>query len=172
MSILSEEGIQWIRAKSGDNSFPNSILSSLSDDNSSSYWRPDVYHDLFASRVFKPLPSRAEVFALLKDYFRTVNVLFPVYHEPTFMRLVEWQYTQQTCNDAARWASINVMLALAYRYRLSNSLRPERDNERAWMYFKNAMSVLTELTLRRTDLLSIQALLGMVCYCPIYLTCI
>lgn len=163
LSILSEEGIQWIRAKTGDNSFPNSLFSSFSNDDSSGYWRPDVYHDLFASRVFKPLPPRAEVFSLLNDYFRTVNFLFPVYHERTFMRMVEWQYTQQTCNDAARWASINVMLALAYRYRLSNSLRPERDNERAWMYFKNAMSVLTELTLRRTDLLSIQALLGMVC---------
>ncbi|KAL2013226.1 hypothetical protein VTN00DRAFT_751 [Thermoascus crustaceus] len=115
LSILSEEGIRWIRAKTGDNSFPNSLFSSFSNDDASSYWRPDVYHDLFASRVFKPLPQRAEVFSLLKDYFRTVNFLFPVYHEGTFMRLVEWQYTQQTCNDAARWASINVMLALAYR---------------------------------------------------------
>lgn len=98
----------------------------------------------------------------MKDFFRTANRLFPIYHEETFMRIVEWQYTQQTCDDAARWASINIILSLAYEYRLSNSLKPEKDRERAWMYFKNAISVFTELTLRRTDLLSVQALLGMV----------
>lgn len=78
------------------------------------------------------------------------------------MRMVEWQYTQQTCDDAARWASINIILSLAYEYRFSNSMKPEKDRERAWLYFKNAISVFTELTLRRTDLLSVQALLGMV----------
>ena len=98
----------------------------------------------------------------MKDFFRTANRLFPIYHEESFMRMVEWQYTQQTCDDAARWASINIILSLAYEYRFSNSLKPEKDREKAWMYFKNAISVFTELTLRRTDLLSVQALLGMV----------
>ena len=121
-----------------------------------------MFHDLFACKVFKPLPPRSEVFSLLNDYFRTINRLFPIYHEPAYMELVEWQYTQQTCNDAARWASINISLALAYEYRFSNSLKPEKDREKAWLYFKNAMSVFSELTLRRTDLLSVQALLGLV----------
>jgi hypothetical protein len=79
------------------------------------------------------------------------------------MRMVEWQYTQQTCTDVARWASINILLALSYRYRPSHGPRPEKDNERAWLYFKNAASVFTELSLRRSDLLSIQTLLAMVC---------
>lgn len=77
------------------------------------------------------------------------------------MQLVEWQYTQQTCDDAARWASINIILALAYEYRFSNSQKSEKDREKAWFYYKNALSVFPELVLRRTDLLSVQALLGM-----------
>jgi hypothetical protein len=83
------------------------------------------------------------------------------------MRLVEWQYTQQTCNDAAWWASINIILALAYEYRTSDNMKPERNREKAWLYFKNAMSVFPELALRRTDLLSLQALLALVCSCLI-----
>lgn len=161
MSILSREGIEWIKRKAGDMRFLSFLTSDSSHDSPWDYWRPDVFHDLFGSQVFKALPSRAEVFSLLKDYFRTMNRLFPLYHEDSFMRLVEWQYTQQTCDDAARWASINVILSLAYEYRFSNSLKPEKDREKAWLYFKNAMSVFTELTLRRTDILSVQALLGM-----------
>ncbi|KAJ5602010.1 hypothetical protein N7510_011544 [Penicillium lagena] len=161
LSILSPQGIEWIKRKTGDVSFLKVLFSDSARDTPWNHWRPDVFHDLFASKVFKPLPSRSEVFSLMKDFFRTANRLFPIYHEETFMRMVEWQYTQQTCDDAARWASINIILSLSYEYRLSNSMKPEKDREKAWLYFKNAVSVFTELTLRRTDLLSVQALLGM-----------
>lgn len=98
----------------------------------------------------------------MKDFFRTANRLFPIYLESSFMKMVEWQYTQQTCDDAARWASINMVISLAYEYRYSSRHKSEKDKERAELYFKNAMSVFTELALKRTDLLSIQALISMV----------
>lgn len=160
MSILSRDGIEWIKNKTGGAAALAPIFSNTNHDSPCNYWRPDVFHDMFSSKVFKPLPPRAEVFSLLGDYFRTVNRLFPLYHEESFMQLVEWQYTQQTCDDAARWASINIILSLAYEYRFSNSQKSEKDREKAWLYYKNAMSVFAELTLRRTDLLSVQALLG------------
>lgn len=130
------------------------------------HWRPDVFHDLFASQVYKPLPPRAEVFSLIKDFFRSANRLFPIYHEPAFMKLIEWQYTQQSCDDAAIWSSINIVICIAYEFRFSNSLKPEKDREKARLYFKNAISNFTELALRRTDLLSVQSLLSMVCPIP------
>ncbi|KAL4905402.1 fungal-specific transcription factor domain-containing protein [Aspergillus multicolor] len=161
LSILTREGVEWIKTRSGEATSLNSLLSNSNFDSPWAQWRPEVFHDLFASKVFKSLPPRAEVFSLLQDYFSTVNLIFPLYHEKTFMQLVEWQYTQQTCDDAARWASINIMLALAYEYRFSNSQKSEKDREKAWLYYKNALSVFPELVLRRTDLLSVQALLGM-----------
>ncbi|KAI9376711.1 fungal-specific transcription factor domain-containing protein [Aspergillus egyptiacus] len=161
LSILTREGIEWIKNRSGEENSLDTLLSNSKFDSPWAYWRPDVYYDLFSSKVFKPLPPRGEVFSLLGDYFRTMNVIFPLYHEETFMKLVEWQYTQQTCDDAARWASINIILALAYEYRFSNNQKSERDREKAWLYYKNALSVFPELVLRRTDLLSVQALLGM-----------
>ncbi|RAQ52896.1 Zn(II)2Cys6 transcription factor [Aspergillus flavus] len=161
LSILSRDGIEWIKSKTGESRFLTLLHENKDHDNPWDHWRPDVFHDVFSSTVFKPLPPRAEVFSLLKDYFRTVNRLFPLYHEATFMQLVEWQYTQQTCDDAARWASINIILSLAYEYRFSNCQKSEKDREKAWLYYKNAMSVFPELTLRRTDILSVQALIGM-----------
>lgn len=162
LSLLSRGGIEWIKSKTGDVSFLKILTTDSIHDNPWTQWRPDVFHDLFASQVYKPLPPRSEVFSLIKDYFNTANRLFPIYHEETFMKMVEWQYTQQTCEDAARWASINMVICLAYEFRFSNSLKPEKDREKARLYFKNAMSVFTELALRRTDLLSVQALLSMV----------
>jgi len=161
LSILSRDGVEWIKSKTGDVSFLSIISPDSVHDNPWSQWRPDVFHDLFASQVFKPLPPRSEVFALIKDYFQTANRLFPIYREASFMQMVEWQYTQQTCDDAARWASINMIVCLAYEYRFSDSAKPEKDREKARFYFKNAMSVFTDLALRRTDLLSVQALLSM-----------
>ncbi|KAL4761526.1 transcription factor domain-containing protein [Aspergillus foveolatus] len=161
LSLLTREGMEWIKTKSGEPNSLDNLLSNSNFDSPWAYWRPDVFYDVFASKVFKPLPPRAEVFSLLQEYFRTLNLIFPLYHEKTFMELVEWQYTQQTCDDAARWASINIILALAWEYRYSNSQKTERDREKAWLYYKNALSVFPELVLRRTDLLSVQALLGM-----------
>ncbi|KAJ5212336.1 uncharacterized protein N7498_003982 [Penicillium cinerascens] len=161
LSILSRGGIEWIKSKTGDVSFLSILSPDSIHDSPWSQWRPDVFHDLFASQVFKPLPPRSEVFSLMKDFFQTANRLFPIYHEASFMRMVEWQYTQQTCDDAARWASINMIICLAYEYRISNSAKTEKDREKSRFYFKNAMSVFTDLALRRTDLLSVQALLSM-----------
>ncbi|KAL4973906.1 fungal-specific transcription factor domain-containing protein [Aspergillus desertorum] len=161
LSLLTREGVEWIKTRSGEVNSLDTLLSNSNFDSPWAYWRPDVFHDVFASKVFKPLPPRAEVFSLLEEYFRTLNLFFPLYHEKTFMQLVEWQYTQQTCDDAARWASINIIIALAYEYRYSNSQKTEKDREKAWLYYKNALSVFPELVLRRTDLLSVQALLGM-----------
>lgn len=162
LSILSRGGIEWIKSKTGDLSFLRLLSTDSVHDSPWGTWRPDVFHDLFASQVYRPLPSRLEVFSLINDYFRSANRLFPIFHEGSFMEMVEWQYTQQTCDDTARWASINMVICLAYEFRYSNSLKPEKDREKARMYFKNAMSVFTELALRRTDLLSVQALMCMV----------
>lgn len=162
LSLLSRGGIEWIKSKTGDVSFLKVLTTDTSHDDPWTQWRPDVFHDLFASKVYKPLPPRSEVFSLIKEYFRTGNRLCPIFDEESFMAMVEWQYTQQTCDDAARWASINMVVSLAYEFRFSKSAKPEKDREKARLYFKNAMSVFTELALRRTDLLSVQALVCMV----------
>ena len=126
------------------------------------YWKPEIFSDIFARRVFKPLPPKDEALSLFKDFFENFNCMFPLFHEATFMHLVERQYSRDPYEGSGWWASINVVLAISHRLRVMSNLVPHEEDKKAWLYLKNAMGVLTELTMRNTDLLSVQALLGMV----------
>ncbi|KAL8785136.1 MAG: hypothetical protein Q9213_003554 [Squamulea squamosa] len=160
-SIFSPKGIQWINEKTGDSSFQEMISKAAMDDTKWVYWRPEIFSDMFARRTFMPLPSQHEALSLCRDFFDNFNCMFPLFHEPTFMHLVSKQYSRQPYEGSGWWASFNIALAIAHRIRVMSNLVPQEEDNKAWMYLKNAMGVLTELTMRNLDLLSVQALLGM-----------
>ncbi|KAI9708342.1 MAG: hypothetical protein M1820_004046 [Bogoriella megaspora] len=160
-SIFSPKGIQWVNEKTGDSSFQDMISSSSVDDNKWISWKPEIFKDIFSRRVFQPLPPKQEALSLLKDYFENFNCMFPLFHEPTFMHLVEKHYSRDPYEGSGWWASLNVALAIAHRLRVMSNLVPQQEDQKAWGYLKNALAVQTELTIRNTDLLSVQALLGM-----------
>jgi hypothetical protein len=160
-----------VNEKTGDTSFQDMISTSSIDDNKWIQWKPDVFRDIFQRRVYKPLPPKGEALSLLKDYFENFNCMFPLYHEPTFMHLVDKHYSRDPYEGSGWWASLNVVLALAHRLRVMSNLVPHEEDQKAWGYMKNALAVQSELTMRNTDLLSIQALLGMVNTLVHYFTC-
>lgn len=141
------------------------ISTAAVEDNKWISWRPDVFQDIFKRRVYKQLPPKHEALSLLKDYFENFNCMFPLFHEPTFMHLVDKHYSNDPYEGSGWWASLNVALAYAHRLRVMSNLVPAEEDEKAWQYLKNAMSVMVELTMRNTDLLSVQALLGIVRKC-------
>lgn len=130
------------------------------------YWKPEVFSDMFARKTFQQLPPRDEALSLLKDFFENFNCMFPLFHEPTFMHLANRNYSRDPYEGSGWWASLNVALAIAHRLRVMSNLVPQEEDKKAWGFLKNAMGVLTELTMRNTDLLSVQALLGMVLNSP------
>jgi hypothetical protein len=138
------------------------ISTAAIEDNKWIQWRPDVFQDIFKRRVYRQLPPKAEALSLLKDYFENFNCMFPLFHEPTFMHLVDKHYSKDPYEGSGWWASLNVALAFAHRLRVMSNLVPAEEDEKAWQYLKNAMSIQVELTMRNTDLLSVQALLGIV----------
>ncbi|RSL49912.1 hypothetical protein CEP53_008990 [Fusarium sp. AF-6] len=160
-SIFSPKGISWVNAKTGDNSFQRTISAVSVDDHKWTNWKPEVFGDLFQRPVFRPLPSKPEALSLLKDFFENFNCIFPLFHQPTFMHLVERQYSSDPYHGSGWWASLNCALAIAHRLRVMSNLVPQEEDEKAWGYLKNALGVFPELTMRNTDLLSVQALLGM-----------
>ncbi|KAM7195961.1 hypothetical protein V8F33_006412 [Rhypophila sp. PSN 637] len=160
-SIFSPKGIQWVNEKMGDSSFQQMISDVSIDDHKWTAWKPDVFGDLFRRTVFRELPPKPEAMSLLKDYFENFNCMLPLFHQPTFMHLVERQYSSDPYQGSGWWGSLNVALAISYRLRVMSNLVPAEEDEKAWAYLKNAMSVFSELTMRNTDLLSVQALLGM-----------
>ncbi|CAK7216291.1 hypothetical protein SCUCBS95973_002763 [Sporothrix curviconia] len=160
-SIFSPKGMQWINERTGDNSFQQMISNVSMDDNKWTNWKPEIFSDLFRRPVFRPLPSKPEALSLLKDFFENFNCMFPLFHQPTFMHLVERQYSKDPYEGSGWWASLNVALAIAHRLRVMSNLVPQEEDDKAWAYLKNAMAVFSELAMRNTDLLSVQALLGM-----------
>ncbi|KFY30578.1 hypothetical protein V493_01821 [Pseudogymnoascus sp. VKM F-4281 (FW-2241)] len=160
-SIFSPKGIQWVNEKTGDQSFQTMIAEATIDDNKWVYWKPEVFGDIFERRIYLQLPQKVEALSLLKDFFENFNCMFPLFHQPTFMHLVERQYSRDPYDGSGWWASLNIALAIAHRLRVMSNLVPEEEDQKAWGYLKNAMAVYTELTMRNTNLLSVQALLGM-----------
>lgn len=161
-SIFSPKGIDWVNAKTGDKSFQKMIAKQGAEEKEGwEHWKPEVFNDLFHRKIFKPLPGREECQALLKDYFENFNCMFPLFHEPTFMHLVDKHYSMEPYDGAGWWASLNVALAIGHRLRVMSNVTGSEEDEVAWAYLKNAMAVMTELTMRSNDLLSVQALLGM-----------
>ena len=72
------------------------------------FWKPEIFGDLFMRRVFKPLPPKEEAMSLFQDYFENFNCMFPLFHEPTFMHLVEKQYSDDAYESSSWWACINI----------------------------------------------------------------
>ncbi|KXX81750.1 Transcriptional activator protein acu-15 [Madurella mycetomatis] len=163
-SIFSPKGVQWVNEKMGDTSFSQMISDVSIDDHKWTAWKPDVFGDVFRRTIFRDLPPKPEALSLLKDYFENFNCMFPLFHQPTFMHLVERQYSNNPYTGSGWWASLNVALAIAHRLRIMSNLVPQEEDDKAWAYMKNAMAVFSELTMRNTDLLSVQALLGMSLY--------
>lgn len=151
--------------KTGDTSFHDMISQAAADDKHWAHWKPGVFQDIFHRKTYRPLPPKHEAMALLKDFFESFNAMFPLFHEPTFMHLVDRHYSLEPYEGSGWWASLNVALAIAHRLRVMSDSDSSEEDEKAWGYLKNALAVQTELTLRNNDLLSVQALLGLVSLC-------
>ncbi|EWC44067.1 hypothetical protein DRE_01419 [Drechslerella stenobrocha 248] len=161
-SIFSPKGIQWVNSKTGDKAFQRVLVKLIQADHKFEHWRPDVWDAVFSTKVTNPLPSKSEAISYAGEYFRTVNALFPLYHQQTFESLLEDQYSNNPPQGTGWLASLNMVLAIGSRIRGSMLKQPSADEDsRGWKYFQNAMCLYPVLTLQNTDFLSIQALLAM-----------
>jgi hypothetical protein len=116
---------------------------------------------LFSRRIFKHLPPKAEALLLINEAFHSFNAAFPIFDPVSFMHTFHGSYSTSSYDDPSWWASLNVVLALAHRFRAMRTLNSEAEDREAWGYLQNALAVVTELTMLHTNLFAVQALLGM-----------
>jgi hypothetical protein len=163
-SMFSPEHIQWATEKSGNASFKDSIYAASLDETRLDYWRSDSFSGILTRSVFKQLPPKHETTALVNRYFRDFNSLCPLFSRPIFMELLDRQYSTTPYDGAGWWASLNVVIAISISLQSHESTPPlaKYDKfESAWDYLQNGLAVFTELSIRCTDLLTVQALIGM-----------
>ncbi|KAI9041069.1 uncharacterized protein KD926_007338 [Aspergillus affinis] len=127
-------------------------------------WFPRTLQDDFERRVSQPLPSKPVTMKLVEEYFAEFNQLIPLFNKPSFMRLLKRQFSWNPDESPSWWASLNVVLAFAYRERAQAADENGENWQLSLAYIKNAMNVTVEFFMRAADLLTVQAMLGLAIY--------
>ncbi|KAL4885008.1 fungal-specific transcription factor domain-containing protein [Aspergillus karnatakaensis] len=151
---LSHEGLEWMRQRAGiaprlssGSNYTTASFGTLSDD--------------FPRKVYCPLPPEEEASSLLYEYLQNFNSLCPLFEQAKLVSLFGQGNFNIALETAARWACINVVLALAIAFRMKSKNSAQAEHQRSWLFIKNAFGTLHDLCLAPPDMWSIQALLGM-----------
>jgi len=123
---------------------------------------PGVDHHHSTSRLPWPnqpyiaLPPADVARQIFKVFFHNLHLFCEIFDEKEFMARFERDYPPKFQRSPSWWSCVNAALALAYT--LENRFNPT-----AWMYWKNASLSLDSFLTGPPRLLSVQALLAMVC---------
>lgn len=96
--------------------------------------------------------------SLVEKSFQGFHSAYPLFDKARFISIVDSLDT--SVDDPARWACLNVVLALTHQFQHRMAQNVEEDHE-TWGYFQNAFAVVGQLMTMHVTLWSVQALLGM-----------
>ncbi|CAM1501196.1 Fc.00g103580.m01.CDS01 [Cosmosporella sp. VM-42] len=109
------------------------------------------------------LPPLEEVLPVVDHYFTVYNPIIPLFHQPTFMKMLNAWYNHRIPRDKAIWAAVHIVMALGYRTpRIGATETAPIQIHKANQCLRNAQAIVSELVTRDEDLLGIQILLGIV----------
>ncbi|KAF8847095.1 hypothetical protein BDZ45DRAFT_811821 [Acephala macrosclerotiorum] len=117
------------------------------------------YRNSLSRRIIKPLPPKPQALFLIQKAFLGLQCPFSIFNQRTFLE--RFESDKSPYEDPGWWACINVVLALAHRFRAMVCLNSREEDQEAWGYFQNALAVTTELTMLNHTLTAVQALVGM-----------
>ena len=109
------------------------------------------------------LPPIKEGIDLLHLFFEQFNRVIPLFDEPSFMHLTQRYYKEKHQSAPIWWAPVNVGLSLAYRLRAVERENP-KEEKKAFHHLSNALESVNTVSLSDPELLSIQAMLGIVIF--------
>ncbi|KAF2231821.1 hypothetical protein EV356DRAFT_471125 [Viridothelium virens] len=108
----------------------------------------------------RTLPPRADVQPMIIDFFEGYNHSLPLFQPALFMQSLEEEYTQGRQENPARRAVVSIVLALSMRLNPNHDIAL-KNRDRAWKCAQHAFDDIPTLMMRQTDLMTVQALLGM-----------
>ncbi|KAE8167573.1 fungal-specific transcription factor domain-containing protein [Aspergillus tamarii] len=126
-----------------------------------SSWYPRILQGDPGQRAFQQLPPKAITLQLVGEYFGSFNRVIPLFDEATFTRLVDKQFGWNPDENPSWWASLNVVLASAYRERAQKLPDGSEEWKKSMGHIRNALNVVVEFFMRAADLLAVQAMLGL-----------
>ncbi|RSL56833.1 hypothetical protein CEP53_006682 [Fusarium sp. AF-6] len=93
-----------------------------------------------------------------QSYIAGFNSAIPLFNPERLLRVINRWYSSSGNGDYTTWAAINTMLALVHRQTPPEDATPSKNTAK---YTNNAQSVLTNIIMGETTLLSVQVLVGM-----------
>ncbi|KAB8236454.1 fungal specific transcription factor domain-containing protein [Aspergillus alliaceus] len=159
-SIASPQGMKWLEGETRSGAWRSASQRTAPRWQLSS-WYPRILQGDLGQRVSQPLPSKSTTVQLVGEYFSAFNRVMPLFHEGTVMRLVDKQFGWNPDESPSWWASLNVILASAYRERAQQLPDGSDEWQKSMGHIRNALNVVVELFMRAADLLAVQAMLGL-----------
>lgn len=146
-SILSPEGIRWINALVGDESF-SLLLSHLKIPRN-----PPT--GSFEGRVDHPLPPHDMVTACFEEFSTTYNRCLHFFEDDYMTEILQRHLQGQPFLDATSYAALNMIVAHSLR-KFHNMRAIEAEK-----YFDNAMNILSIMIMQRPNKNTIATILSM-----------
>ncbi|OGM48060.1 hypothetical protein ABOM_002887 [Aspergillus bombycis] len=149
-AILSPDGIRWIDALVGDDSF-SSLLSGLKIPRK-------VPLGKFEGRVNHPLPPNDMITACVKDFTATYNSSIHLFEDDYLAEILQRHLNGQSFLDATSYAALNIVLAHSLG-KFDNMRHDEAEK-----CFENSFSILPAMILQSPNKASIATMLFMAMY--------
>lgn len=165
VSILSSNGLRWIASHTRDPSVHRSLRTTLDEECRWTNWTHPMLTDAIRRESVFPLPPWSDALALVEEYFQHFHKMLPIFHPPTFMGMLNQQYSSEPIRDPGWWISLNAVLAIAQRRRNETNPSPtEAEENLPWQFARNAMDLILDILMLNTSLMSVQALLALFYY--------
>ena len=152
---------QRVRERVGVDECKNLLDAAHMAKESLDHWNSGAYSDLFTPRTFVQLPDKQTCFVLLQEFFEDFQPLYPIFHKESFMNQVHRHYDSNSCHDISFWASLNAILAIAYRMRVVSHPGNANEDRRAWDHFQNAITAASGFIVRSAELAFVQTFLAL-----------
>lgn len=123
-------------------------------------WKFTAASDVLADRTFRQFPPKADAELLIQEMFDSHNAAFPIFDRESFLSTFKARYPIERNDDLGWWACLNVAFTLGHRFRAMRTLNGQLEDLHAWGYLQNALAVVTELTMLKSNLFAVQAILG------------
>ncbi|KAH9205863.1 fungal-specific transcription factor domain-containing protein [Leptodontidium sp. 2 PMI_412] len=111
---------------------------------------------------YMELPPKEVAISLVYLYFSHLNPILPLFSQPVYMQLFDELYLPESHShqNSAAWCSIHVVLALANCLAAMSPSGSGHERRRGAVHLQMALSLAPDILLHGSDLLSVQALLG------------
>jgi hypothetical protein len=114
--------VQWIIEKADDSSAINGAFTEAGMfDSLRGVKGTNVLPSGLKRPAYVPLPPKEEVVRLVEVFFHGYNRFLPLFDPPSFMSLVERQFSSEPDKRVGCWASLNTVIAIGIRLQGSDS---------------------------------------------------